>query len=114
MAKYEDAPDMTEYPEQACKRAAWLLNSLALDVTKYKRITMKEFNAAYSALQSLNIPVHCKQTTKKKKPPYKIKEGVERSIRCFCYPPTAWDNVEVRPLSKEHGGYGPEEVYHGT
>jgi len=77
MAKYEDAPNQSEYPAQACKRAAWLLNSWALDVTKFRRKTMKEFNAAYKALQSLNIPVECTEKG----------AGPKKAIRCFCYRP---------------------------
>lgn len=74
--KYEEAPKQSEYPKQACNRAAWLLNSLGTDVT-YKRLTMKQFNAAYGAIKRLNIPVECteKQTAGKK------------TLSCFCYRP---------------------------
>ena len=74
--KYQDAPKQSEYPTQACSRAAWVLNSLGQDV-KYKRLSMKEFNAAYSAVQSLNIPVQCKAKG----------AGGKKSVECFCYRP---------------------------
>lgn len=75
--KYIDAPKQSELHPQLCKRAAWYLNSIALDTTKYRRMTMKEFNAAYGATQALNIPVHCKSTG----------TGKTKRIKCFCYPP---------------------------
>lgn len=74
--KYQEAPQQSEYPKQACSRAAWLLNSYATDV-KYKRLTMKEFNAAYKAIQQLNVPVHCTEK----------RTAGKRTLRCFCHPP---------------------------
>ena len=74
--KYIDAPKQSEYPKQACSRAAWQLNSLGIDV-KYKRATMKEFNAVYTAIQQLNIPVQCRETQKAGK----------KTLSCFCYSP---------------------------
>jgi hypothetical protein len=74
--KYQEPPQQSEYPTQACSRATWLLNSMAVDV-KYKRVTMKEFNAAYTAIRQLNIPVHCTQT----------QTAGKRVLRCSCYRP---------------------------
>ena len=74
---YKAAPKQSEIPKSLSERAAWYLNGLGVDATKYGRLTMKEFNAAYSATQALNIPVHCKTTG----------TGKKKQIKCFCYPP---------------------------
>jgi hypothetical protein len=74
---YKAAPKQSQIQKSLCERAAWYLNSIGEDTTKRGRLTMKEFNAAYSATQALNIPVHCKITG----------TGQKKRINCFCYPP---------------------------
>lgn len=74
--KYVAAPNQSAYPEQACSRAAWFLTSKGEDV-RYKRLPLENFNAAYNAIENLNIPVHCSQ---------KRVRG-ENIIKCFCHSP---------------------------
>ena len=46
--RYEAGVKQSEVPKALCQRAAWYLNNVGLDATKYKRRTIKEFNAILS------------------------------------------------------------------